>query len=1072
MFYSRLKVGVSIFLTTCCTSFAAAETLPKSFSSADEMTNYVQAISNAAENKASQKTLGPAPDYFDGQDHFLTYSVPATFKNSHEYYQESLQRYGSLPPFWALLSAKSGFMEFLLTITGAEYIRTNPETYPGFLDIKTPLIPLVNRQVTMVSTKDGIRKPFMPPLRWSRDGRVGVVADNAGMDGVSQPLRIRLNTPEKLNKHFLLTKASIPSVDQSIELPFSEWGFPGTQLAQFTNFCEAKPSNPQMANPYKCGAGGVDDCYDMTLIAGGVKTAFNTSKGGGLNTSTDPKGMSTTLLPQLEKEDKVYGRKVHIRVANPKTSNAKIVEVKFAQDYKSAPIRQGVLFETITPGDGRLFIARRAGLPLVWRHSTAGDMRVGNYDTVYAVAPPNADPCDVTQFGDLKPISHAPYDPQVKNRYDFAKHPFRDPMGNNIPDGHDLKGTYPWIDADAKVLSVMISGQRLFSIFGKRFENRCVHNGCTPSDIDGSHDLTYAFLGAWTKGKMVVIDNMLNYVDFRFTLNNALYLNLYQPGSALAVTPNKSHEVEAGGSRSLSYIPEVPVLGENGEQLLNTDGTPILETIKNSSIFDSIENRFNYNPNFHKSMPQDVVWLGSSGTATDELSFDDLLNQHAFIVSDMQTAFTWKNASPFRLTPMDGWNHLFAKFIGKVAVQNSATTLPNQWVVPSAGEVLHGRVEPVANGGVKGKGLYFNGNNTRLEYKVGAQPQSMTAKYWYHNLALDARGLNEQDERVLLEFPDRSRLTMQLSRTQTDMVNLSTFDANGVMRSIVRVPKTMVVDKWLNIGILVSPNRGPITMYVNGYPFTDLSINSKGIGSVFQMTPGGSLSLGRVTHDYAYRCQGFWNCVTLGNTATKASYKNFWGWMDEYKVFAYEPDLETSCNLANGTLVAPTNNASLQTLANIYPAAMHDRVSEEFRIRGKQTYAKYVCHTGELGTSTMASLVNLPAGVVGLRDAMHFPEGPLYRDQPRPDSTTNEFCLSCHTVGNTVNGLSVDALKYRNVIAKLDPRRQPSQPGQFITGNITSEFIAKSNGDATSLGSNYIDDYILPKAPPGYVPRQ
>jgi hypothetical protein len=740
------------------------------------------------------------------------------------------------------------------------------------------------------------------------------------------------------------------------------------------------------------------------------------------------------------------------------------------------------MFETMTPADGRILIARRLGLPMVWKHSTTGSIRVGNYDTVYAVAPANAEPCDVTQFAEFKPISHAPYDPQVNNRYDFAKYPFRDPMGNYIPDGDELKGTYPWVDAEAKVLNVMIGDQSLFTsglVAGKfRHAHRCVFTdvNCVPKDFDSSNDTIFTMLGAWTKGKMVTQDNLLNSNDFRISLRNALFLDLYQPGSALSVTPNKSHEVEIGATRNVSTgDPTGSVVarrGEDGQPEYRSNGTPKMELLKNTSQFDTIENRLNFNPNFHKAMPQDVVWQTSSGSATDEFSFDDLLNQHAFIISNMGAAFSFPNASPWRMTALDGWNKFSGSFIGRIAIENSATTLPDTWKVPNAGEVLHARIEPVANGGVKGKGLYFGGKNSRVEYKVGAQPQSMTAKYWYHNLALDARGLNEQDERVLLEFPDRSRLTMQFSRTETDKVNLSTFDANGVMRGIVRVPKTMVVDKWLAIGILVSPNRGPITMYVNGYPFADLSLNSNGIGSVLQMTPGGSLSLGRVTHDYAYRCQGFWNCVTLGNTATKASYKNFWGWMDEYKVFAYEPDLETSCNLANGTLVAPTNNASLQTLANIYPAAMHDRVSEEFRIRGKQTYAKYVCHTGELGTSTMASLVNLPAGVVGLRDAMHFPEGPLYRDQPRPDSTTNEFCLSCHTVGNAVNGLSVDALKYRNVIAKLDPRRQPSQPGQFITGNITSEFIAKSNGDATSLGSNYIDDYILPKAPPGYVPRQ
>lgn len=57
---------------------------------------------------------------------------------------------------------------------------------------------------------------------------------------------------------------------------------------------------------------------------------------------------------------------------------------------------------------------------------------------------------------------------------------------------------------------------------------------------------------------------------------------------------------------------------------------------------------------------------------------------------------------------------------------------------------------------------------------------------------------------------------------------------------------------------------------------------------------------------------------------------------------------------------------------------------------------------------------------------VHFPEGPLYHDAPRPDSTDNKFCLVCHA-GNSnekIKELTVDALRFRNVQAKLDPRHQ------------------------------------------------
>jgi hypothetical protein len=57
-------------------------------------------------------------------------------------------------------------------------------------------------------------------------------------------------------------------------------------------------------------------------------------------------------------------------------------------------------------------------------------------------------------------------------------------------------------------------------------------------------------------------------------------------------------------------------------------------------VFDTIDNRMNYNPNMKPVSPHDVVWTLSSGVATDEFSFDDLLNNNAFIVSDMVAAFT------------------------------------------------------------------------------------------------------------------------------------------------------------------------------------------------------------------------------------------------------------------------------------------------------------------------------------------------------------------------------------------------------------------------------------------------
>jgi hypothetical protein len=930
--------------------------------------------------------------------------------------------------------------------------------------VATPEIPLANRVVTPVNLSEGFRKPLLPPMRLSRDGRIGVVPGSGGLDGKPQPLRIRLNRPEVLSKHFLESTPGVPTLDpQTWEVTdYRKWGLPGSKSTHFASICEAEPATPAQRNPYACGSNGQDDCYHLTLVGSAVKETFSTSAIYDL-----PGGYRTLYMPQLESGDRVYSRAMTVRVSNPKTAQARIAAVDFSSEYKVSPMRQGVLFELNTPADGRLLVTRRQGLPLVWRHSTSGQMRAGSYETVYAVAPENAAPCDASQWGDLRPISHAPFDPQVKSRYAFAKYPFRDPMGNYIPDGEDIKGTYPWLDMDAKNMSLMISDANLFRdglLFDKsRFANRCVHSGCTPGDSkDKSNISQFTLMGAWTKGKMTIADNRINYADFRINLANALYLDIYQPGTALGSTANKSASVEVGAYREVGggtiRDQYVALRDEYGNPVLGRDGSEQKYLMKNTSLFDSIEHRMNYNPHMKPAAPHDVVWLLSSGATSDEFSFDDLLNNNAFIISDMVAAYAWGNQNRFRMTGYDGWNELWGSWRGQVKVQNAATTLPDRWVVPHSGDVVHGRIEPVANGGVKGKGMYFNGDNTRILYSIPAgQPQSMSAAYWFHSLFLDARGLSAGAERVVLDFPDNSRLTMADAGSN---VSFSAYNNYGELKQVFMVPASLVKERWFHLGIQRSPSN-LITVFVNGFPYTEFSSAS---GSMFQMTSG-ALVLGRAHNDYDKRYAS-WLDQLLGNsTATPTNYRVFKGWMDEYKVFSYQPDPESICNLAHGTLVAVGSNAQMTGQAALYSVNMHNRVSNALQLRGQTSHARYACYQDNPGEDRTAVLHRLPAGTTSIRASLHFPEGPLHHDAPRPDSTANEFCLACHSSGNAIRGLNVEALRYKaGLLAKSDPRRQPTQAPAFITGNLPVEFVDSINGNWAAAGSQFIDDYLQPSS--------
>lgn len=997
------------------------------------------------------------------------YALGVSQWNFLQYYAEAKARYGVLPPADQLAGASAGWDQYISSnIPGLStlIVNNNPPDNGGGWTMVTPLIPLVNRVVTPVNLTEGFRKPLLPPMRLTHDGRIGVVPGSGGLDGSPQPLRIRLNRPEVLTRHFLQSAASVPTLDPlTWEVTnHDQWGMPGSKTTHFVSICEGEPKTPAERNPYTCGVNGQDDCYKLTLVGSAVKDTFSTSSIYKL-----PGGYRTLYMPQLEKEDRLYSREMTVRVSKPKTAQANIAEVTFSPDHKEAPIRQGILFELNTPADGRILVTRRQGLPLVWRHSASGQMRAGSYEMVYAVAPKTAAPCDVTQWGDLKPISHAPFDPEVRDRYGFAKYPFRDPMGNLITDGEDIKATYPWLDKDAKNLSLMISDANLFRdgfLFdNSRFPNRCVNSGCTPGDSpDKSNVSQFALMGAWTKGKMALMDNRLNYADFRINLANALYLDLYQPGSALPGTANKSASVEVGAYREVGGgTPKdqyIALKDEYGNTIPGGDGKALTYLMKNSSLFDSIENRMNYNPHLKPASPHDVVWLLSSGATSDEFSFDDLLNNNAFIVSDMVAAYSWVNQNPFRMTGYDGWNELYGSWRGQVKVQNAATTLPDRWIVPHSGDVVHGRIEPVGNGGVKGKGLYFNGDNTRILYDIpSGQPHSMAASSWFHSVFLDARGLSPDVERVVLDFPDKSRLTMLDSGAN---VTFKAYNNFGELQQTFSVPASLVKAQWFQMGIQKSPaNR--ITVFVNGYPYTEF-LSTAADSSLFQMT-GGALVLGRAHNSYDKRYSNWLTRLFGISTATSANYGAYKGWMDEYKVFSWQPDPETACNLAHGTLLATGTNPQLAEQAKRYSSAMHGRITTALQLRGQPFYSSYACYMDSPDQDRTAVMHSLPAGAISIRASMHFPEGPLYHDAPRPDSTTNEFCLICHAGNETsekVVGLKVNALAWKNVAAKLDPRRQPTQAPPFISGNLPSDFLNSIQANWGVSGSGFIDEYLQP----------
>jgi hypothetical protein len=902
-----------------------------------------------------------------------------------------------------------------------------------------PESPAIWREVTgVVNTYPGgagttavpaFTRPHMPAFRTSADGRVACIVEGGGAIGSTPGFVLMM--PEKMATPFLLNAAGSYTMSSTTVTRINATNSFGSTSLGSRNFtdgvkypshvCLWDPgSNPQVISG--------EDVYNLKVFCSA-------------NTGTSP-----------DNHTQFFVTPIRITVTNPKSTSASIRLIEKTGVTVAGPqfTFQGSAFEPIIAGDGRLLVVRVGSPSLPWTDPDTGLARTPQgCDIVYSYYSTGVE-ADPTQWTNIIPISHAPFDSRIKNKFGFAMAQFRDPEGTLIPDGEDIGGSYPWIDREGKNLFFETLFDRLHFLANGTWNNgrypQTAASGETADYAqgeDGGKHQGIAVAGLWTHGKIVMLDNLNNAVDYAVGQGDTnttggtstgpqhRMVNLYQPNSGPLGT--ESGWLLLGYGRATKKMPN----GEND----------------NGNIIDSLENIFNYRKESFPLTRRDVVWPLSNGQQADELTFDDYLDPDAFIVANMAGLITFPSGAGSSsggnsFTHHTGWSTTTNTFNGTARLQNAATATTDRWIVPKHGLVLgSGRVEPAAAGGVHGKGFSMDGN-IGLEFTVVAQPQSVTSKSWYAGVFVDCRFANDTTQRRLLTFPDGTSIHLY-GRSQVLYA-----DATGAIIHRISLPAVSTTTPasamddllpdsgWAHLGFQIRDSNTRVDFFLNGIPYNRWE---DAYQALFKMTAGK---------------------VTLGKTATSAV-PGFAGWLDDFKVLAHAVDFESACNHANGSLIGLPSAYTGEwktKFANRYPSWAQTEISDFLRNNGETTYPQYA-NFYDYRADNGAHRDNVPAGTVWLRQSVHFPEGPLFHDRPRPDSETNAFCLTCHHMEGK-GGLSLAALEFDDTwVASVDPRRQPSQPLRRLYGRIPAGLVNSTAQPAalTDLASTgkLIDEWML-----------
>jgi hypothetical protein len=734
--------------------------------------------------------------------------------------------------------------------------------------------------------------------------------------------------------------------------------------------------------PARCGE---DDCYDLTLVEEWQAEAGDC-----------PNGWAVC--------GRLAALPIHVRVRDPKSADALVVEARATGDWTASPAYPANTAEPIPTADGRLLVFRLLGghpLPAGIGMDYAfvkddGTTMRGRYSLSYAYS---ETPCDVRgwfatnaagAYPSMRPWSTAHYDRRL-GKYGLAAYPLRDAYGRAFAEGDLVRGSYPWMDRH---------GNNVF--FSTILPDGTADSGATrhPMSVEhpglglatGRTPTGFAVAGSWTHGKIVMLDGVLNNEDYSIDAGDTRRLELYRTASGIPIN--------------------VRVDGNSNTRAFETPGTR-----GNAQHMESLENTHAMHLGMRPVSARDVVWTMARGDALQEVVFDDMLDPHVLLFAPMNAAWRMprelgadeQGSGTRRGFYRDGFsfaNGAFTHDPATIELQNAATS--PDLAVPTHGSI-HGdaRIEPVAQGGLEGRGLWLEPDAAaRFAFPAG---RPLPRASFYLSTFFDSREPLTGGRR-LLTLESEAGVTRVIAHPGGLSVHRKLAAEVEIASFPVSAGHPWRADGWHHVGVLFGADR-LVTVFVDGDP-----VGAQRMTKAVELGSGPRVVLGGSDHDFA----------------------GARGWYDELRlVLAGDPSqlegaasIELLCNYARGTMASVAETSARYAAAEQAGAVRQRAASLGLHVAEGRRLRCITDHTADLTVR-----LPLPEGERSLRTQILEAlagNAQLHAGAPRPDTTGNAFCLSCHddpgSDARRPDGLSLAALVPSPLPVERDPRTQPGQP--------------------------------------------